>query len=132
MNRISQVSVSAEQPNLLVSITNIIGTSIKQVQFNVEAESAKSAKSTLLSAKKAFTQKSSDGTTYELKLVEQQPAADFYTVVVLVSPKPPAQNDKRFFLVDNKVQVKVSTVASISDVQIGVGDRDQGLPKLNA
>ena len=115
----------------MVSLTNIIGTSVNKVQFNVEAESAKSAKSTLLSSKKAFNSKSSDGTTYELKLVEQQPVADFYSVVVVVSPKPPAQADKRFFLVNNKVDVKVSTVASVSDVQIGVGDRVQALPKLN-
>ncbi|CAF0949106.1 unnamed protein product [Brachionus calyciflorus] len=132
LNRLSSVSVSSQQPNLLISVTNIVGASVRQAQFNVEAESAKSAKSTLLSAKKPFTQKSSDGTTYELKLVEQQPTADFYTVLVSVTPKAPANNDKRFYLVDNKVLVKVSTVASVSDVQIGTGDRDQGLPKLKS
>lgn len=130
MNRLSPISVSTSQPNLLISLTNIVGSSVKQAQFDVVAESAKSQKVNLLTAKKSFASKSSDGTTYELKLVEQQPAADFYTVVVSVSPKAPAQNDKRFFLVDNKVEVKVATVASVVEVQLGVADRDQSTPKL--
>lgn len=132
LNRLSSVGVSAEQPNLLVSVTNIVGASVRQVQLNVEAESAKSGKSALLAAKKAFTPKSSDGTTFELKLVEQQPSADFYTVVVSVTPKAPANNDKRFFLVQNNVQVKATTVGSVGDVQIGVNDRDVSSPKLSA
>lgn len=114
----------------MISVTNLVGASVKQVKLNVEALSARSSRSTLLSAKKQFTPKSSDGTTYELKLVEQQPEADFYTVAVSVSPQAPANNDKRFFLVVSSVLVKVTTVVSVSDLQIGVGDRDQGLPKL--
>lgn len=115
---------------MLISVTNIVGASVRQVKLDVEALSAKSSKSSLLSAKKAFTPKSSDGTTYELKLVEKQPDADFYTVAISVSPKAPANNDKRFFLVVKSVLVKATTMMSVSDVQIGVGDRDQGLPKL--
>lgn len=130
LNRLSPVSVSTEQPNLLVSVTNIVGASVRQVKLDVEALSAKSSKSSLLSGKKTFTPKSSDGTAYELKLVEKQPDADFYTVSVSVSPKAPANNDKRFFLVIQSVLVKATTVMSVNDVQIGVGDRDQGLPKL--
>ena len=67
-------------------------------------------------------------TTFELKLVEQQvPKADFYTVNLAIVPKVA---DKRFFLLQNDVEVKVTTVASVSDVELGVADRDQSTPKL--
>jgi hypothetical protein len=70
-------------------------------------------------------------TTFEIKLIDGQlPAAGFYTVAVSASPKAPHNADKRFFLVTKSVEVKVTTQASISDLQIGVADRDQSAPKL--
>lgn len=124
------MGVSSSQPNLVVSLTNILGEPVKQVQFSVSAESGKSQKANggnLVASKKAFTSKSSDGTTHEIKLVESQPAAGFYTVVVSATPKTA---DKRFFLVVNSVEVKVTTQATITDLEIGVADRDQAAPKL--
>jgi hypothetical protein len=132
LNRLSPISISTAQPNLLVSLTNIIGAPIKQVQFNVEAESAKSQKSSgaLFTAKKAFTSKSSDGTSYELRLLDanQQPTADFYHITILATPK--TGNDKRFLLIENKVEVKVTTSINVVDLNIGVADREQSTPKL--
>ena len=107
-----------------------MGEPVKQTQFTLTAESGKSQKSNggnLLASKKAFTSKSSDGTTHELKLIENQPAAGFYNIIVSAAPKAA---DKRFFLVVNSVEVKVTTQASITDLEIGAGDRDQATPKL--
>ena len=68
-------------------------------------------------------------TTFELKLVEQTvPKADFYTVNLAIVPKVA---DKRFYLLQSDVEVKVTTVASVSDIEIGVADRDQSAPKLS-
>ena len=64
LNRVSPISISGSQPNVVVSLTNILGRPVKQTQFTLEAESAKSQKANgpvLFSAKKAFTSKSSDG-----------------------------------------------------------------------
>lgn len=117
---------------MLIGLTNIIGTPIKQVQFNLEAVSSKAQKPNvqpLFTAKKTFTSKSSDGTTFELKLVEQaEPAADFYSIVLSVTPKVA---DKRFYLLDNTVEVKATTKIGVSDVEAGIADRDQSTPKLN-
>jgi len=131
LNRLSPISVSSSQPNVIVSLTNIVGAAVRQTQFVVEADSAKSQKTNgaaLISAKKPFTSTSSEGTTYQLKLVEQPASADFYTVVVNVIPKSPTE--KRFFLVDNKVEVKVTALVNVVDAQVGVADRDQSAPKL--
>jgi oligosaccharyltransferase complex subunit delta (ribophorin II) len=135
VNRISPVGLSGSQPHLVVSLTNILGDAVKQAQFNLEAESGKSQKpnaGNLVSAKKTFTSKSSDGSTFELKLIDaaQQPSAGFYTIVVTATPKGPHVSDKRFFLVANSVEVKVTTQISIADLQLGVADRDQAAPKL--
>lgn len=131
LNRISPVSVSSSQANLVVSLTNILGEAVKQTQFTLSAESGKSQKpngGNLVSAKKAFASKSSDGSTYELKLVDgQQPEAGFYTIVVSATPKTA---DKKFFLVVNSVEVKVTTQATVAGLQLGVADRDQTAPKL--
>lgn len=131
-NRLSSIGISLTQPNLLIGLTNIIGTQIKQVQFNLEATSSKAQKSNgqaLFSTKKTFTSKSSDGTTFELKLVEQtEPIADFYLVVLNIVPKVA---DKRFYLLENTVEVKATTKISINDIEAGIADRDQSAPKLN-
>ena len=108
-----------------------MGGPVKQAQFTVEAESAKSVKANgpaLFTTKKAFASKSSDGTSYELKIVEQNQAADVYSVVVSAASK--TANDKRFFLVEKSVEVKITTSISVVDVQIGVADRDQSTPRL--
>jgi oligosaccharyltransferase complex subunit delta (ribophorin II) len=123
------VSVSSSQPNLLVGLTNLLGQSFKQ-QFTVEAESAKSQRANgpaLFTAKKKFTSKSSDGSTFELRLFEQnqQPDADFYVVRVNA-----AGQDSRFFVVEPQVEVKVTTSVNLADVQVGVADRDQTAPKF--
>ena len=57
----------------------------------------------------------------------QQPAAGFYKVSVNLLLKA---GEKQFFLVDNKVDVKVVTTANLVDVHLGVSDREQPSPKL--
>jgi oligosaccharyltransferase complex subunit delta (ribophorin II) len=121
--------VSSTQPNLLVGLTNLLGQTVKQ-QFTVEAESAKSQRANgpaLFTAKKRFTSKSSDGSTFELRLIEQnqQPEADFYVVRVNA-----VAQDSRYFVVEPQIEVKVTTSVNLADVQIGVADRDQAAPKL--
>ena len=98
----------------------------------VTAESSKSQKTggaALVSAKVPFQSKSSDGTTFELKLIDkEQKAADYYEITVSVVPK--SITDKRFFLIEKTVSVKITTLADVTDIQIGVADRDQSTPKL--
>lgn len=131
LNRLSPVSVSPAQPNLLVSVTNVLGMPVKN-QLVVTAESSKSQKANgpaLFAAKQTFSTKSSDGTTFELKLIDKEPKpADFYTIAVNVAPK--AAEDKRFFLAEKTVSVKITTQADVADIQVGVADRDQSTPKL--
>lgn len=131
LNRLSSVRVTPSSSSVLVSVTNLLGEAVKQAEFNLEADSARTAKDQQLfpGKKLPFTSKSSDRTTHEVKLLEasQQPTAGFYTLTVNLLLKP---SDKQFFLVNNKVDVKVTTVASLVDVQLGVADRDQTAPKL--
>ena len=81
----------------------------------------------MFTAKKKFASKSSDGSTFELRLIEanQQPEADFYVVRVNA-----AAQDSRYFVVEPQVEVKVTTSVNLADVQVGVADRDQTAPKL--
>jgi hypothetical protein len=128
LNRLSPISVSSAQPNLLVGITNLLGQTVK-TQLSVEVESAKSQRSNgpvLVAAKKKFASKSSDGSTFEVRIIEQnqQPDAEFYVVRVNA-----ASTDARFFLVEQQVEVKVTTSVSLNEVLIGVADRDVTLPK---
>jgi len=125
LNRLSSIRVTPSESNVLVSVTNLLGGPVKQTEFNLEGES-----SNLLANKKVlFTSKSSDRTTFDVKLLEQnqQPAAGFYKVTVNLLLKA---GEKQFFLVDNKVDVKVATTVSLVDVQLGVTDREQASPKL--
>jgi len=128
LNRLSSVRVTPASSNVLVSVTNILGSPVK-AEFNLEAESAKTAKDqSLFPGKKLiFQSRSSDRTTFDVKLLESnvQPAAGFYSLTVNLILK-----DKQYFLVQNKVDIKVATQASLVDVQLGVSDRDQTAPKL--
>jgi oligosaccharyltransferase complex subunit delta (ribophorin II) len=122
LNRLSSVSVSVTNPNLLISITNIMGESIKQ-ELQVIAESSK-----LLDAKTPFKPKSSDGTTFEISLLnaEAPKAAAFYDVTISASVK----GNSNTFLVSQTVDVKIACQVDLSDVQVGLVDRDQSNPKL--
>jgi hypothetical protein len=72
-------------------------------------------------------------TLFELKLVEAQPTADFYYVSVNAVPKSSTPNTsvKQFFLVQNRFEVKVTTIVSLENIQVGAADRDSTQPKLN-
>lgn len=62
LNRLSSVRVTPASSNVLVSVTNILGGAVKQTEFNLEGDSAKTAKDQQLFAGKKlpFTSKSSD------------------------------------------------------------------------
>jgi len=125
LNRLSSVRVTPSVSNVLVGVTNLLGGPVKQTEFNLEAEST----SLLANKKLLLTSKSSDRTTFDVKLLEpnQQPAAGFYKLTINLLLKA---GEKQFFLVDNKVDVKVVTTVSLVDVQLGVSDREQASPKL--
>ena len=101
--------------------------------MTVTAESSKSQKTsgvTLITTKMPFHSKSSDGTTFELKLIDkEQKPADYYEISISVVPKA-AGDSKRFFLVEKTVSVKITTQVDVTDILIGVADRDQSAPKL--
>ena len=73
-------------------------------------------------------------TTYELRLIEQsqQTSPDFYTVTVSATSKAAAANGnaKPFYLVHDRVEVKITTLISLTDVNVGIADRDQTNPRL--
>lgn len=126
LNRLSSVSVSPSASNLLVSLTNILGGAIND-KVNLDALSATSSnsKATLFTGKKSFTAKSSDRTSFDVKLVDgQQLVPGFYAVTVGLNA------DKKFFLTKKSVEVKVTTKVDLSDVSMSVSDRDTSSPKL--
>lgn len=129
LNRLSPVSISASTSDLLVSVTTLLGGSVKDSQINLDALTGLStdSKSNLFSAKKSFTSKSSDRTSFSVKLVDgnQKLSSGFYDVVVSLNA------DKKFFLSKNSVEVKVTTKISVTDVNLGVSDRDTSQPKLS-
>lgn len=128
LTRQSPISVTATSANLLVSLTNLLGGPVKEDQLNLEAISATSSnKASLFSAKKSFTVKSSDRTTFEVKLVEgnAQLTPGFYAVTVGLNAA-----SKKFFLTKNTVEVKVTTKISVASVQLSVSDIDTTNPKF--
>lgn len=127
LNRLSSVSVSPSASNLLVSLTNILGGAVNDPKVNLDALSAISSnsKTTLFTGKKSFTAKSSDRTSFDVKLVDsQQLTPGFYAVTVGLNA------DKKFFLTKKSVEVKVTTKVDLSDVLMSVSDRDTTSPKL--
>jgi len=128
LNRMSPVSISAATSDLLVSVTTILGGPVKDSQINLDALTgiSKNQKGSLFSGKKTFTAKSSDRTSFNVKLVEEnkQLNSGFYDVVCSLNA------DKKYFLKTNSVEVKVTTKISVTDVNLGVSDRDTSQPKL--
>jgi len=131
LNRLSTIDISTSQPNVLISITNLLGGQVKNTQINADAVSAASSTGkTLFSGKKiSATTKSSDRTSFEIKLIEesQQPAPEFYFVTIELNLRP---EEKQFYLTQNKIEVKATTFVNLVDVQVGVSDRDTTTPVL--
>lgn len=121
----SSVSVNSESSNLLVSITTLLGGAVKDAQLNLDVLSAKSSGGkTLITAKKPFTIKSSDKTSFEVKIVDGDAQPGFYTVTVGLN------GDKRLILPKNTVEVKVTTKVNVADLYLGVFERDKTNPQL--
>lgn len=126
LNRLSPVHISSAQSSVLVTLTNFLGSPVKDAQINLDALSAKNTKTSILSAKKAFTAKSSDRTSFSVELAgaKAQLAPGFYTVTCGLN------SDKKFFLPKNSVEVKVTTKVTVADVLLAVSDRDTTQPKF--
>lgn len=126
LNRLSPVSISSSNSNVLVTLTNFLGGPVKDAQVNLDALSAKSSKTSILSAKKAFTAKSSDRTSFSVELAGKNAelAPGFYTVNCGLNA------DKKFFMPAKSVEVKVTTQVSVNDVSLAVTDRDTTQPKF--
>ena len=65
---------------------------------------------------------------FDLKALDGDAAAGFYAVTLQVATK---NADKRFVVLNNKVDVKVMTKAEVSDVRVGAADREQLTPKIH-
>lgn len=125
MNRISPAYVNRDSSNLLVSVTTLLGGAVKDAQINLDALKAVSSNGkALITAKKAFTIKSSDRTAFEVKLVDGDAQPGFYTVTIGLN------GDKRLFLAKNSVEIKVTTKVNIVDMYMGVFERDNTNPQL--
>ena len=128
VSRQSPVSVTSDSSNLLVSLTNLLGGPSKEAQLNLEALSATSAvsKASLFAVKKSFTAKSSDRSTFDVKLVDANAklTPGFYAVTVGLN------GPKNFFLVKNTVEIKVTTKVTVANVQMSVSDVDTTNPKF--
>lgn len=122
LNRLSPVSVTPAESNLLVSLTNLLGTK-PNTQIALEALSAKNSKGNgLFTGKKTFTAKSSDSTSFDVKLLTEPKPTGFYAVNVGLN------GPKHFFLLQSQVEVKVTVSVSVEDVQLAVSDRDATKP----
>ncbi len=60
----------------------------------------------------------------------QQASPDFYYVNVKAVAKTSGEKAPSFFLVESRFEVKVTTLVSLADVNVGAADRDQSNPKL--
>ena len=116
------MSVTTEWPNVLIGLTNILGRPVKLAEFNIQAESS------LFAGKRALGPKSSDSSVFELKALDGEAAAGFYTANLQAAPKTA---DKRFVVLNGKVDVKVLAKVEASDVRVGAADREQLTPKIH-
>ena len=118
---------------MLITVSNILGRPVGQdIKFNIETDSSNNQQSNLpplLNDKRQFQEKSSDGTLYELRLLDSttENQAGFYTIVLNVKP---TVADKRLIVLNNKFEVKFLRELEVQDVQIGVADREQTQPNL--
>ena len=82
-----------------------------------------------MTEKKQFQSKSSDGTLYELRLHDSttENQAGFYTIVLNIKT---TVADKRLIVLNNRFEVKFLRDLEVSDLQIGVADREQTQPAL--
>jgi hypothetical protein len=123
----SSVSVTQANPNVLVSVTNILGRAVKQVDFGLDASSVATEqnKKSLFAGRKQLTAKSSDKTAFELALFENTIEPGFYTVKVTLTPKTNV-----LLVLNSHFDVKFSQEVEVVDLSVGSADREQSSPKL--
>lgn len=117
----SQVAVSDKAPVVKVKVSNLFGKSLGQV--TVTADQARHIGDDAVVLSKKQLTASSEESVYEIDFMKLKPAPGFYKITVSVAPQKP---DSRLLGISGaEVEVKVTTVISVENVELGVADREQ-------
>lgn len=120
VTRLSSASVNAQNPSVLVSVTNLLGQPVGEI--TVVAESAKRKEDgAVVISKQRLNPKSSDFTLYELSFYNAKTPRGFYTIHLTLTPR---EGGKLVGLTDNIIEVKVTSEGSIDNAELVVADRD--------
>ena len=121
----SPVSVSSDNPNIVVSLTDLAGNS--PGDFSLVLETATRVEDgAVVAAKQALTHMKTT-TKYTTDLMTSKPPSGFYELVLTATP---AKADPRY--VGNTgvtLSVKVLTSVKVQNAELSVGDADQGAGK---
>jgi len=125
----SSVSVSAKSPVMQVRVCDVMGKSLGQL--TVTADTARHiGDDAVVLSKKPFTVSSSDQSVYEFDLMKANPKRGFYRVVLSVSGSQ--STAKLLGASGAEVEVKVTTMVAVENVELSVADKDQSsVPKAN-
>ena len=120
VSRISSSAVNAQNPSVLVSVTNFLGQPVGEM--TVTAESAKRNDDGVIAlSKQKLTQRSSDATLYELPFYSNKIPKGFYTIQLSLKP---VGEGKFIGLTDNTIEVKVTSEGNVENGELVVADRD--------
>ncbi|CAF2063713.1 unnamed protein product [Rotaria magnacalcarata] len=120
VTRVSSSEVNAQNPSVVVSVTNLLGQSVGEM--TVTAESAKRKEDgVVVVSKQKLTPKSSDFTVYELAFFDKKIPRGFYTIHLILTPHT---NGGFVGLTDNTIDVKVTSEAVLENAELNVADRD--------
>ena len=118
----SSVSVSADNPNIVVSLTDLAGNS--PGDFSVVLETATRVDDgAVVAAKQSLTHMKTTP-KYTTDLMTAKPPSGFYELIVTATP---AKADARYVGITGvSLSVKVLTSVSVANAEVKISDSDQG------
>ncbi len=123
------MSVTKSFPGILVSVTNILGRAVKNVDFGIAISSVATEKNKkqLFTEHRQVVAKSSDNTVFELSLLDNLKERGFYTLKATVVPN---SKDIGLLVLNDQFDVKFSSEVEVADLSVASADREQSSPKL--
>ncbi|CAF0791471.1 unnamed protein product [Adineta steineri] len=120
VTRVSPSAISAQNPSVLVSVSNLLGQPVGEI--SVVAESAKRKDDgVVVISKQKLTSKASDFSVFELPFYDTKIPRGFYTIHLTLTPRG---DGKLIGLTDNTIDVKVTSEGAIENAELSVSDRD--------
>jgi len=116
---VSSLSVSAENPNLVLAVTDLKGNPVGDLKVTLDS-ATKTSDDSSLATNKVLTKSGND---YSLDLMALSPGAGFYEIVV--SAVPAKSNPALVGNTGVKMSVKVLVKQNVVNAELKVGDGDQ-------